>query len=325
MADRNGAPRAHSAIDVPSIPDPRGGPPRRAGARWLVTVLALATAGTVAWACGEQESEATGDDPTALELRRLTAALRRQQDRVESFGSGARSQRGNLASHRETLTKARRVFDGLAVATRIPDEADETSIRELLERAARQSHLRLGEFTVATTPRSERELPEAIVMPGRLDLREDDFREVLALRFSLSPPDISRLEAFRSAVIGEEPQRLVLIRQARATPRSFELEAEAYRFVPLRLPRYVLEAPREEAMLAEPRIAASLERFRERPEVRAELSALHQAIEAARREIRPAEEALVPLPEAELWVARSDFLERKAREMEELTVVRILQ
>jgi hypothetical protein len=274
------------------------------------------TAGFGAFACGEKDPRGDVERTTAAqasaEERALVAELRRAIAEVAAFDASARAQRENRESHREALQKARRVFDGLQVGTRIPSERDDASIVQTLEATARTARLRVRDVAIAPEPRDARTLPAEVAADEPFRFRPDDIREVLHVRFRVEPADIARLTEFDAALAGPEPQRFIVLERASATRAGFDVLAKAFCFVDVTPPRVVARPPDLTAILGRPSIAPRLERLREVPAVGRELVRLRERIERAQSAVVEANASLVPIGEANLWVARTAILERAA-------------
>jgi len=293
----------------------------RTGPVLALCLVALSTAGCAALllACGDDGN----DPPPDPREEALLTRLRRARDEVATFEASAHAQVKNTRSHAEAVEKARRVFDGLQVPKRIPDEPDEASIREVLSAAAAEARLRLSDLSIAPRPREARSLPTEVATGAEFRYRPDDLREILEIRFSAAPPQIERLEALDRSLNGPELQRFVMLTEARATPEGFEVVAQAMRFLPVTPPRLVAIAPEETEVLAS--VGEELDELRDRPAVRRELEGLRADLARASAAATEANVALRPIPEANLTVARTAILQRAASTVEGRQLADILR
>ncbi|MFW5921380.1 MAG: hypothetical protein ACOCUS_06025 [Polyangiales bacterium] len=289
----------------------------------LATISASIAAGVVG--CGDGGAGSSGAQGSDTGEQELLRELRRARDEVAGFSASARAQVKNTRSHRETLSKAKRIFEGLAVGKRIPNERDEGSIHDALSKAADKAEMDVHEVSIEAKPRDERDLPDRTVAPKEMDYRPDDLREVLEVTFRLTPADIGRLERFDRALMGAEPRRLVALRSAKATPQGFEVRAEAFRFVEVDPPEVVAQAPTEDEVLGTEQVQRLLPKLRDRPAVDEELEGLRADLEEAKELAEDATEALDPIGEANLVVARTEVLQRQVEELEDREVADILR
>jgi hypothetical protein len=290
------------------------------------SLLAFALLGLAVCACGADRDGPAAEEREQLDpdTERLLGEIRRARDRAAVFHASARAQVKNAGSHRDGLEKARRVFDGLRVGVRIPDEADHASIEDVLGRAAREAALTLGSVTIDPVPRAPDPPPAEVETPHEPAFADDHVREVLFVRFTARPADIGRVETFDQALAASDG-RLVVLNAARATPAGFEMEAAAYRFVPVDPPRVVARAPTESELLADPFLEEHLPSRRDDPEVQAELEQLRAELRAIEDTLPETNRALEPVGETAVWVARTSFYERVLTEREGRPTASILR
>ncbi len=290
---------------------PRLNAPRRAG---LAVVLGIAAA-----ACPSRTEPPAADPrrpPVERNLEPLLRALRRAQDEVAAFQTSARAQVRNAESHRDGLNKARRVFEGLRFARLVPSEPDTKALEGWLRTAARQARLRVVAFSA--TPSGDRppSPPDTVTMPETPRYTPAQLRRAIEVRLVLRPADLARLEQLWRTLRAPEAPRLLVVRRIRLDRHAAHLEAEAYQAQPLTPPRYVVRPPTLERLLSSASREA-LKGFQQDERVGKELATLRRMLEEARKDAEAATRALEPLPEADLLVARTEWLTRTTRTLRE--------
>jgi hypothetical protein len=145
---------------------------------------------------------------------------------------------------------------------------------------------------------------------------------VLAVRFSLQPLDIGRLEPWLEGLprgIG----RMLLVREVRGLRDRLQVDAEAWWFLPEKWPRHE-PAPRPlEAYLADAGLLGEPSELRRNyPEIWSEIERLHAEMLA----FSPAvEQSLTRLSRANLLESRFELFTQKAKEIEALELPGVLR
>ncbi len=272
--------------------------------------------------CSSRTEEAPiaqeANDPLLLEIERA-------RDDVARFRASAEAQTKNREAHQEALAKARRVFDGLGIATRIPRERDDASIQAALDTAATAAEMHVDGLTITPRARESRALPAQVETGEEHRFREDDLREVLELQFTLTPADVGKLEVFDRELLGPAARRFVVLTRVETTPRHFVAHAEAYRFIDITPPRVVAVPPSEEEILARAELQRLLPARRGEPAVRDAISHVHDDLTALDGVVAQANEALRPIGEANLVVAQTAILQRRASEASQRSVADLLE
>lgn len=217
----------------------------------------------------------------------------------------------NLGSYQADLKKQDRIFEGMGVYQRVPPAWDGAAFQSALVALARAHKLAVLDFHASARAATGRALPEVVPADKKFDLRDDDVRGVVDVRFRLAPLDVARAEQWFHGRVEVGP--LLKVSALRAGPDGLWVAGETYHFLAPRWPRYVRAAPDLRALLrgagVEDEPAALLQgRHGERlREIEAELAPVAARMDEINR-------ALAVLSESQFRAARYAFFKRAAQE-----------
>lgn len=294
---------------------------------WPLALLLLAAPGCSGGGGGGATPAEAGIAPPVAPADPEGEAIHRAWAKARTDVAAVDAVIRNAGSYEADLKKYERIWEGLKIATRIPEQAEPEPLRAALAAHAKRHQLTLSRFTAPILDSPELPPPSTVRPDEEYPVKAGQALWRLGVSFTLSPlskpDDLVRIERFVATLAEAGP--LLVVREVKAGKGSATVEAEAFVFRTFDpVPRYVRPPPDPAAELQAAGVARLLAELRAGPragEVK-ELEESFATLAARQEEVNRSFELL---SRAMLQGARYRAFEEQARRAEQVRFADVLR